>query len=150
MASFSSQVTAVILDATAATSSLDNLENGLFLIHELCVQETLTTVLSLDELLWELWTILGGNRSKLRDLHQRTGVLKEVQQYRAVAVVYVAAATQTILAVDAQLSDLRDRLIASALDTLDIPVDVHLASIERSLLRLQQDQFQPVPHLGSA
>ncbi|PIL26908.1 hypothetical protein GSI_10046 [Ganoderma sinense ZZ0214-1] len=148
MASFSSQITTVILDATEATSSLDILENRLLHIHELCVQEALTTTIALEDLLWELWTMLGGNQSKLRDLQRRTTVLKEVEQYRAVAVAYVAATTQTVLTVDAQLSDLRDRLMTSAIDPQDIPVEVHLASVERSLLRLQQDRSQQVPRLG--
>ncbi|KAI1783094.1 hypothetical protein LXA43DRAFT_904310 [Ganoderma leucocontextum] len=138
MNGFSSQITSVMLDATTAMANLDMLEIRLLTIHDLCVQESLTTAITLDDLLWELWTLIGGNHSKLRDLRHRMAVLREIQQYRAVAVAYVAATTQTVLLVDAQLSELRDRLTEAVVDPEEIPVEVHLASIERSLLRLQE------------
>ena len=150
MNGFSSQITSVMLDATAAMANLDVLEMRLLTIHDLCIQESLTTTIALDDLLWELWTILGGNHSKLRDLRQRMAVLKEIQQYRAVAVAYVAATTQTVFLVDAQLSELRDRLLEAVLDADEIPVEVHLASIECSLLRLQEERSNAqFPRVGS-
>nr|VWP01846.1 Adenylyl cyclase [Ganoderma boninense] len=151
MNAFSSQITSIMLDATAVMSNLDMLEMRLLTIHDLCIQESLTTAIELDDMLWELWTILGGNHSKLRDLRHRMTVLKEIQQYRAVAVAYVAATTQTVLLVDAQLSELRDRLVDATVDAEDIPVEVHLASIERSLLRVREERLDvQLPRIGQA
>ena len=140
MNGFSSQLASVMLDAMAAMATLDILETRLLTIHDLCVQESVATTIALDDLLWELWTVLGGNHSKLRDLRHRMAVLKEIQRYRAVAVAYVAATTQTVLLVDAQLSELRDHLMEAVVDTEEIPVEVHLASIERSIIQLQEER----------
>ena len=65
-------------------------------------------------------------------------VLKNVQQYRSVAVAYVAGTTQALTKIDAELSDLRDRLSASSLEAVEIPLEVQLASIESSVRRLQE------------
>ena len=82
--------------------------------------------------------MLGGNQAQLRDLRSRQDVLKEVEHHRSVAVAYVSAATQTLLAVDGELSELRRRLSGYSADAREIPVDVHLSSIQRSLERLEE------------
>ena len=61
----------MIIDATTTSSSLDRLAERLVTVHALCVQESIDTSLALDELLWELWTRLGGNRSQVRQLKKR-------------------------------------------------------------------------------
>ncbi len=137
MKSLATQVTRVIVDATTAMMSLDALEDRLTAVHELCVQETFTTAVSLDDLLWELWTILGGNQSQVRDLKRREAVLQAIERHRALAVVYVSAATHTLVKIDAGLSDLRERLMGYSVDAEHIPLEVHLASLEQSVTRLQ-------------
>ncbi len=137
MKTLASQVTRVIVNATTAMMALEALEDRLTAVHELCVQEAFTTVVSLDDLLWELWTMLGGNKSQVRELQRREAVLKQVQRHRAVAVAYVSAATQTLVKVDAGLSELRDRLRGYSVDAEHIPLEVHIASLEQSLSRLQ-------------
>ncbi|KAI1786035.1 hypothetical protein LXA43DRAFT_898709 [Ganoderma leucocontextum] len=141
MNGFSTQITRVMVEATTTMSSLDLLEDRLSVIYQLYIHESFETTLALDSLLWDLWTILGGNQEKLRDLQTRAVVLKDVERYRAVAVAYVAATSQTLLAVDTELSELRDRLTGYVVDSQDIPVEVHLASIERSISRLHE-KFQ--------
>ncbi|KAI0720094.1 hypothetical protein C8T65DRAFT_568459 [Cerioporus squamosus] len=133
----SSQLTRVIVEATTTMVTLDRLEDRLFEIRSLCLPEELLTEVELHDLLWTIWTILGTNKDQLRDLRYRGAVLREVEQYRAVALAYVAAAAQVLQGLEAELSELRVRLYGLAADSADIPVEVHLASIERSIHRLE-------------
>ncbi|KAI0710513.1 hypothetical protein C8Q76DRAFT_596142, partial [Earliella scabrosa] len=136
MHAFASETNRLIAEASTTMSALDRLADQLASIHALCVHEAVLNAIALDDLLWELWTMLGGNQAKLRDLRSRQDVLKEVEHHRAVAVAYVSAATQTLLAVDGELSDLRRRLSSYSADATEIPVHVHISSIQRSLERL--------------
>ncbi|RPD53698.1 hypothetical protein L226DRAFT_456359 [Lentinus tigrinus ALCF2SS1-7] len=131
----SSQLTRVIVEATTTMVALDRLEDRLFEIRSLCVPEALLTEVELHDLLWTIWSILGSNKEKIRDLRHREAVLREVAQYRAVALAYVSAAAQTLQGLEAELSELRDRLTGVAAGPHDMPVEVHLASIERSIRR---------------
>ena len=146
---FSSQLTQVIVEATSTTIALDRLEDRLLDIHSLCVTERLLTEVELQDLLWTIWTILGGNKDKLRDLRRRGAVLREVEQYRAVALAYVSAAAQILQGLEAELSEMRDRLSGIASSPHDIPVEVHLASIERSVRRFEA-ALQTRGHVGGA
>ena len=133
----SAQLTRVIVEATTTMIALDRLEDRLFDIHSLCVPEALLTEVELQDLLWTIWTILGSNKDKIRDLRRREAVLREVEQYRAVALAYVSAAAQILQGLEAELSELRDRLTETTLGPSDIPVEVHLASLERSIRRFE-------------
>lgn len=141
LAWFTSSISAIIVDASAAASSLDRLEERLSTAHSLCLKEEYATALALDDVLWELWTRLGGNRSKVRDLKNQARVLKDVRQYRMVAVAYVAGTMQTLSAVDAELSELRDRLSAPSLEGSHVPIEVQLVSIESSVRRMKESQY---------
>lgn len=138
LSSFSTAIASILVDATAASSSLTLLEEHLTTAHLLCLQEAVDNTVALDELLWELWTRLGGNRQKVRDLKNREVVLKKVEHYRSVAVAYVAHATHTLMAVDVELSELRDRLSSSVLKVEVVPIEVQLASIQASVYRMKE------------
>lgn len=141
LAWFTSSISAIIVEASATTSNLDRLEECLAMAHALCLREQFETTLALDDLLWELWTKLGGHRSKVRDLKNRASVLKNIQKYRSIAIAYVAGTMQTLSAIDVELSELRDRLSAPALEANHIPLEVQLASIESSVRRLKEGQY---------
>ncbi|PIL29364.1 hypothetical protein GSI_09415 [Ganoderma sinense ZZ0214-1] len=138
MASFSAAVSAILVEATTVSASLDVLEERLSTIHALSIQEALDTALAKDELLWQLWTVLGGNRRQLRDLADRASILQSVQQYRALASAYIAATVQALTVVDADLTQLREQLSIQAIGCDSIPVEVQVRSLERSLRRLQE------------
>ena len=138
MASFSAAVSAIIVEATTVSANLDLLEERLSTIHGLSVQEALDTALAKDELLWQLWTVLGGNRRQLRDLANRASILQSVQQYRALASAYIAATVQALTVVDADLTQLHEQLSTQAIGYDTIPVEVQVRSLEGSLHRLQE------------
>ncbi|KAI0742711.1 hypothetical protein C8Q80DRAFT_1109023 [Daedaleopsis nitida] len=141
LAWFASSISASILDASVASSYLDRLDERLATAHMLCSMEEFNTALALDDVLWELWTRLGGNRNKIRDLKNRASVLKNVQKYRNIAVAYVASTMQALSAVDAELSQLQDRLSAVSFENEQIPVQVQLSSIESTLRRLRDGHW---------
>ncbi|EIW54256.1 uncharacterized protein TRAVEDRAFT_132785 [Trametes versicolor FP-101664 SS1] len=131
------QVGRVLVAASTSALDLDRLEETLTIIHELCAREAILQHIVADDLLWNLWTLVGLNRAKLRDLKRRGLVLKEVKRFRNLAVGYVAATTQALQVADAELLELRDRLADASVGMEDIPVEVQLASIERMLWRLK-------------
>lgn len=133
---FSSQISPIISEAASAIAALDALEDHLHVVHTLCHGEALTTGIQQDDMLWELWSMLGGNQERRRDLAYRMDVLRDVQRYRGVALGYVAATLKTLTWMDAQLAELREALAMSR--SPDFPVMAQLAGLERMINRLQQ------------
>ena len=133
---FSSSISAIIVDASTASSSLDALAEHLSTVYALSLQESLDTAFALEDLLWELWTVLGGNKDKLRDLSTRATLLRSVQEYRATASAYIAATIQTLSSLNADLTELRERVGASYEGSDPTPLEVQIASIERSIRRM--------------
>ncbi|KAJ2980548.1 hypothetical protein NUW54_g10991 [Trametes sanguinea] len=143
METFSAYVSRLILEATRTAGYLDRLEERLVTAHMLCTREEFITADARDELLWRLWTILGGNRKQLRDLKNRSVVLCKVQEYRSLSAAYIAAAMQSLMAIEADLTELRDRLAGGDdLDIPRIPIEVHIASIEGALCRLLEEKLK--------
>ncbi|RPD74274.1 hypothetical protein L226DRAFT_546169 [Lentinus tigrinus ALCF2SS1-7] len=129
-------------EASAISASLGGLDERLADIHALCSQEAFDTAMALDELFWQLWTHLGGNRDKLRDLKHRKSVLKSVLQYRTVAAAYVTGALHTLTAIDAQLSDIRGRLDGASSVAAAVPLAVQLEGINHGLMRMRKELGQ--------
>ncbi len=142
MTVLSAEVARVIIDATSTAARLDTLEEKLYIIRSLCEQEMLLTQTAVGEVLSELWTALGGNRAKLQHLEQQVDVLRNVDWYRALSVSHVASTTATLEAIEAELSELRDKLASPALAGDTIPLEVHIASIERGARRIQERKLQ--------
>ncbi|KAI0650194.1 hypothetical protein C8Q79DRAFT_902597 [Trametes meyenii] len=136
---FSSHIAHLLVEASSTAASLDRLAERLALVYALCEQETFTTGVAQDELLSQLWTMLGGNKHQLRDLQHRSMVLLKVQEYRSVAAAYIAVAEQSLTGIDADLTDLRGRMMGSVVDVAAFPLEVQIASIERGLDRLREE-----------
>lgn len=141
MNQFSSQITHVLVHAAATSVSLDRLEDRLLAIYALCMEEAIVTALAHDDLLWTLWTLLGGNREQLRDLTRRISVLRSVRTYRDTAMAYVAATTHSLHSVEADLAQLRERLGAGRdSGEMEIPLEAQIGSIQRGIQRIQQQK----------
>ncbi len=138
MTVLSSEVAKVILDSATITSRLDLLEEKLSTIRAVSEQEKLLTEAALGEVLSELWTVVGGNKVKLRHLGQQIDILHNVDWYRTLSVAHVVATTETLLHIEAELGELRNKLSAPELAGSTIPIEVHIASIERSARRLDE------------
>ena len=68
----------LILELELSYANLDRLDVHLAALHELCERENLTVGTARDQLLSELWTILGGNRGRLRKYATNLELLKDL------------------------------------------------------------------------
>lgn len=140
---FSGQIANIIAHATKASNDLDTLESRLSAIQGLCINESFTTAVAQDKLLWNLWAVVDGTyQEKRRDLQYRASVIEDVDRYRNLAAVYISVTMQAFVTIDADLTELRDRLEDTAVGEYGIPVEVQLASIERTLVRLKEEMAQ--------
>ncbi|KAI0708455.1 hypothetical protein C8Q76DRAFT_627213 [Earliella scabrosa] len=136
--SLSIKLEQIILDVARTSDALDALEERLSVIHRLCVRESFITTAARERLLWDLWAMFGGTYGdQLRDMQNRADVLTSIVNYRNLAVAYIAVTTQRLLAVDADLTELRGRVVESIMGSQEVPLEVQLASIDRTLGRLK-------------
>ncbi|KAI0712372.1 hypothetical protein C8Q76DRAFT_769000 [Earliella scabrosa] len=142
MAVLASEVTRVMLDATTVASKLDALEEKLVIIRAICQQEMTLAEGALGDVLSELWSALGGNKTKLQRLAQQVDILRNVDWYRSISVAHIVATTESLLVIEAELSELRDKLSAPELTGDAIPIEVHIASIERGARRIQEEKLK--------
>ncbi|KAI0643027.1 hypothetical protein C8Q79DRAFT_916622 [Trametes meyenii] len=135
---YAEKISEALLDGAALISRLDTLDARLSLIYELCVQERVSMEDVSDGFLWELWTALGGSTRQSRALQQKEATLKDVEKYRGLAVAYVSAVVHSLTAIHADLRRLRET--AGSVGSTDLPMVVHLASMQSALQRLQDRQ----------
>lgn len=150
MSVLSTEVARVMVGATTVASMLDALEEKLAVIRTVCEHERIVTETALGEVLSELWTLVGGNKVKLQQLGRHVDILRNVDWYRSLSVAHVVATTETLLRVEAELSELREKLSTPALADDAIPIEVHIASIERSARRLHEGKMRGPPDVAHA
>ena len=138
----SSELEKVVLELTASTAALDDLDAHLSALHELCAAEDLAQGAARDALLSELWTILGGNRDRLRSFEKNLGLLKDLSEYRRSARAHVAAAQQTVDAMGQEIEELRERVAAPDITGDKIPIEVHMKSIKAGMERIQEQRIK--------
>jgi hypothetical protein len=129
------------LEAEVSISDLNTLEEHLNSIHEIVAREDSSIEATKDEVLGRLWTILGGNRRKLRRMDRHLGLLKGVGGYRDRARAHVVAALQTLITMAEEMEELRERVAAPELVGDAIPVEVHMKSIRIGLQRLRDHRI---------
>ena len=66
------------------------------MVHEMLSRERVSVTGERSELLFELWTILGGNRRGLRHIDQRLDLLRDVGEYRLRALAHVGRSANSI------------------------------------------------------
>ncbi|KAI8980016.1 hypothetical protein BD414DRAFT_493319 [Trametes punicea] len=132
----------LVLELSISEVNLERLDTHLVTLHELCTRENLTLSADRDELLSELWTILGGNRRRLRGMESNLELLRYLGEYRKRAAAHVAAAKQTLQAMSEDMEDLRERVAAPDIVGDRIPVEVHMKSIQSGLERLKEDRMR--------
>ncbi|KAH8093759.1 hypothetical protein BXZ70DRAFT_1010355 [Cristinia sonorae] len=141
MGVLANQISRVALEAEVSIVNLDRLETRLITLHEIITRENATIVIEKDELLAQLWTILGGNRQRLRGLDGHLFLLKNIDNYRQRARAHVAATLQSLQAMSEDMEDLRERVAAPEVVGERIPVEVHIKSIKAGLERLTQKRI---------
>ena len=127
-----------LLAASVCAVNLEQLQEHLLTIHEICLREGFTLSEAHAELLSELWSILGGNRHARRTNERHLALLRAVGRYRAEALAHVIATRDTLQALSADIEELRDRSATPGIAVEGISIQVMIQSIDNGIRRLQE------------
>ncbi|MCJ1486539.1 hypothetical protein MMC06_006716, partial [Schaereria dolodes] len=129
----------LIEEAQALLMLLQNLEDRLDVIHGITVRDDLHAQGDKDEILSQLWTMLGGNRSKLGKYDAQIKLLQQVNTYRKTAFGHVSGTILKLQAMGSELEGLRERVGSAELlrDQANIPLSVHIENIRLGVERLE-------------
>ena len=132
------EINLLVQEAQALLSVLLNLEERLDLIHDIAVRDDVKAKGSKEEVLAELWTLLGGNSKKLGKLDSQLKLLKQVNTYRQSALAHVSGTLVKLQAMSHDLEDLRERMGGVEM----VPLSVHIENIEMGIERLERGRAQ--------
>ncbi|KAG4435282.1 hypothetical protein IFR05_009242 [Cadophora sp. M221] len=137
------EINKLIIEAQAILLVLTNLEDRLDVIHGIATRDDMHTKALKEEILAELWTMVGGNRGKLNKMDRKLGLLQQVGIYRKTAYAHVSGTIIRLQAMGAGLEDLRERVGSPELlrDRLDIPLLVHIENINKGVERLEESRL---------
>ena len=141
MNTLSTNMRRLALEAEVSISDLNTLEEHLESIHGIVCHEDSSIEAAKDDVLGRLWTILGGNRRRLRRMDRHLALLKGVGGYRDRARAHVVAALQTLITMAEEMEELRERVAAPELVGNAIPIEVHMKSIRIGLQRLRDHRI---------
>lgn len=134
------EINRLVMEAQALLLVLQNLEDRLDVIHGIAVRDNLHAQSSREEVLSQLWTMLGGNRSKLGKFDSQLRLLGQVNTYRQNAIAHVSGTLVRLQGMGAELEELRERV--GAVDLLggkdSVPLSLHIENIEMGVERLEQ------------
>lgn len=136
MAVLSSHMKRIVVEAEVSIKHLDRLEEMLSTLHEIVTRENKTVVADKEELLAQLWTMLGGHRRQLHSADFHLHLLRRIGWYRKSAYAHVKATLMALETMREGMEDLRERVTAPELLGETVPVDVHLKGIQAGLDRL--------------
>ncbi|KAG6999698.1 hypothetical protein G7Y79_00033g068860 [Physcia stellaris] len=128
------EISMLVQEAQALLSVLLNMEDRLDLIHDIAVRDNVKAQGSKEEVLSELWTLLGGNSKKLGKLDSQLKLLKQVNTYRQSALAHVSGTLVKLQAMSHDLEDLRERMGGVEM----VSLSVHIENIELGVERLEQ------------
>lgn len=133
------EINKLILEAQALLQVLNNLEDRLEVIHGIAIHDGTKSQAMKEEILGELWTMVGGNKGKLNKMDQKLDLLNRVGVYRKTAYAHISGTIIRLQAMGSGLEDLRERVGSPELlrDRLDIPLSVHIENIEKGVERLE-------------
>lgn len=132
------EINRLIDEAQALLLVLTNLEDRLEIIHAISMREGMSIKGSRDEVLSQLWTLLGGNRGALGKYNSQLNLLRQVGEYRKTAWAHISGTILRLQAMGAELEELRERVgSAEVLGTGVVPLSVHIENIEAGVERLE-------------
>jgi len=129
-------------EAEISMGHLLRLEEHLMVLHEVSHRDNKDLKAAQEEVLAELWSWLGGNKSKLRKMDLNLDLLRGVEKYRRKALAHVVATLQTLHTLDADMEELRTRVAAPDIVGDKIPIEVHIKSIKAGVDRLKEGQVK--------
>lgn len=137
--SIESEIRKLIDEAQALLMVLTNLESRLDVIHDVSARDGMHALKQRDEILSELWTLVGGNKNRLKTASRQLDLLHQVNLYRRTAFNHVSATIVKLQGIAAGIEDLRDRVGAPELlrGKVKVPLTVHIENIQRGVERLE-------------
>ncbi|KAL8938222.1 MAG: hypothetical protein Q9216_004006 [Gyalolechia sp. 2 TL-2023] len=135
-----SEINRLIDEAQVLLGVLHNLDDRLDVIHGVAIRDNLHAQGSREEVMSQLWTMLGGNRKTLGKFESQLKLLNQVNTYRQTAIAHVAGTMLKLQAMGAELAELRESVGTVGLlgDRAYVPLSVHIESIELGVGRLEQ------------
>ncbi|KAL1879969.1 hypothetical protein VTK73DRAFT_6549 [Phialemonium thermophilum] len=135
----SDKIADLIVEAQAVLRTLGTAEDHLGIIYDFVTRTQKTVQSRKDEILWTLWTLIGANTRHLHNLNSQLSLLRQVDRQRAGAVKQVGELIVELEKIQAGLGDLRDRVAEPELarDRADVPLSVHIETINRGVERLE-------------
>ena len=134
------EINQLVAEAQALLLLLQNLEDRLDVIHGIAVRENLHAEGSKADFLSQLWTMLGGNRSKLGKYESQLRLLGQVNEYRKNAIAHVSGTLVKLQRMGAEIEDLRERV--GSVELLGrkgaVPLRMHIENIEMGVERLEK------------
>ena len=142
------EILKLIEEAQALLMILNNLETRLDTINDVSTRDKSHAIKERDEVLSQLWTLLGGNKGKLKSTNRQLILLHQVNQYRKTAVNHVSSTIIKLQEIAAGIEDLRERVGAPELlrGKAKVPLSVHIENIQRGVdrLEIQRDEARKV------
>lgn len=134
----------LISEAQALLQVLTNLDDRLEIIHGISTRDGMHANAMREEVLGQLWSMVGGNRHKLKNMDRQLNLLGQVGIYRKNAMAHVSGTILKLQEIGAGLEDLRERVGAPELlrDRLDVPLSVHIENIRLGVERLEQGRLE--------
>ena len=134
------EINRLVVEAQALLLVLQNLEDRLDVIHGIAVRDNLHAQGSRAEVLSQLWTMLGGNRSKLGKFDSQLRLLGQVNTYRQIAIAHVSGTLVRLQGMGTELEELRERV--GGVELLggkgSVPLSLHIENIEMGVERLER------------
>lgn len=133
------EIKKLIDEAQALLMVLTNLEGRLDVIHDISARDGMHALKQRDEILSELWTLVGGNKNKLKSSSRQLDLLHQLNIYRRTAFNHVSTTIVKLQGIAAGIEDLRDRVGAPELmrGVVKVPLSVHIDNIQRGVERLE-------------
>ncbi|MCJ1383552.1 hypothetical protein MMC17_006666 [Xylographa soralifera] len=129
------EINRLIEQAMALQLTLNYLEDQLDSIYGISVRDNNEAQYSKDQVLSQLWTMLGGNRTKLSKFDTELKLLQKVNTYRQNASGYVGGTLLKLQAMRSELEQMREKVGSAELQ--DTPLSVHIDTIQQGVERLQ-------------
>ena len=129
-------------EAEISMGHLMSLEQHLVVLHEITHRDNKELTAAQEDVLAELWTWLGGNKSKIRSITLSLDLLNNVETYRKKALAHIIATLQVLHGLDADMEELRTRVAAPDIVGDKIPIEIHMKSIKAGVERLKEGQMK--------
>ncbi|KAH9481333.1 hypothetical protein JR316_0005855 [Psilocybe cubensis] len=138
----SRQMERLITEAGSNLQNLNVLEERLTTFYDVYHRENIEQSAAKEEVLAELWTILGGNRDRIRNFNDNLELLKGLATYKKEAMAHVVATLMALRDMRDEMEDMRERVAAPHLLGENVPVEVHIKSIKLGLERLKVGRIE--------